>query len=254
MAMNPRLLRPTPTGFDPRRIAGLVGWWDFSDAATLGPTSAGTGTVSNNGPIKYVADKSASGVAMIQSGADSIAPTYLAAELNNRSAAGFDGGDSMFCDFTKTFTSETVFAVARLTSAASGSARLFSQSDASNDFSATGHYIPLLRNGSTAAIAAYAAGGVRASVSVSYDTWLVACSRHTGSQIQTRINNGSAATYNHTLNLGVTRFAIGRSLTAFGDQWRDRVAELLVFDRSLSDSEMNTVARWLGKKWNITVS
>jgi hypothetical protein len=33
--MNPRLLRPTPTGFDPRRIAGLQLWLDGSDSSTF---------------------------------------------------------------------------------------------------------------------------------------------------------------------------------------------------------------------------
>lgn len=254
MAMNPRLLRPTPTGFDPRRIAGLVAWWDFSDAGSLGPTSAGTGTVSNNGPIKYAADKSGQGAAMIQSGADSAAPTYLAAAQNGRGVAGFDGGDSMVSTFTKTFTEQTVFAVARMTSAAAQRARLFTQSDAGNDFGTTGHFIPLERDISNEAISSYASTGDRAAVSITYDTWFLACSRHTGAQIQNRINNGSAATFSHTLNKEFTRYGIGEGLPSFGTRWRDRIAEVLVFSRSVSDSEMNTVARWLGKKWNITVS
>lgn len=255
MPMNPRLLRPTPTGFDPRRIAGLVGWWDFSDAATLGPTSAGTGTVSNNGPIKYVADKSGVSAAMIQTGADSVSPTYLAAAQNGRGVAGFDGGDRLVSTFTRTYTEQTVFAVARMASAAASNGRLFTQSDAGNDFNTTGHYVPFQRSSTNEQLASYAASTNRAVVTVTYDTWFLACSRHTGAQIQNRINNGSAATYSHTLNKEFTRSGIGDSLpSGFGATWRDRVAEVLVFSRSLTDSEMNTVARWLGKKWNITVS
>jgi hypothetical protein len=33
--MNPRLLRPTPTGFDPRRIAGAFAWYDASQPARV---------------------------------------------------------------------------------------------------------------------------------------------------------------------------------------------------------------------------
>lgn len=35
MAMNPRLLRPTPTGFDPRRISGIYAWYDASAASSI---------------------------------------------------------------------------------------------------------------------------------------------------------------------------------------------------------------------------
>jgi hypothetical protein len=254
MAMSPRLLRPRATGFNPKSISGLIGWWDFSDASTLAPSSSGTGTVSNNGPIKYVADKSGASAAMIQTGADSVSPTYLTSGQNNLSVAGFDGGDWMSMSYTLTLTSQTVFAVARLASAASSNGRLFTQSDSGNDFSTSGHYVPLQRNASGESLAAYVNGDNRASVSVTYDQWFVACSRHTGSQIQSRVNNGSAQTYSHTLNKEFTRFGIGESLPSFGARWRDRMAELLVFSRSISDSEMNAVARWLGKKWNITVA
>ena len=254
MGMSPRLLRPRATGFNPKSISGLIGWWDFSDASTLGPTSSGTGTVSNNGPIKYVGDKSGAGAAMIQTGADSVAPTYLTSAQNNLSVAGFDGGDSMVSTFTRTLSSETVFAVARMASASSSNARLFTQSDAGNDFGITGHYIPLQRDGTTESISSYAFTGGRAAVSVTYDAWFLACSRHTGSQIQNRINNGNAATYSHTLNKEFTRFGIGEGLPSFGTRWQSRIAEVVLFSRSLTDSEMNAVARWLGKKWNITVA
>jgi hypothetical protein len=192
---------------------------------------------------------------MIQTGADSVSPTYLAAAQNGRNVAGFDGGDSVTCNFAKTFTSQTVFGVTRLTSAAAINARLFSQSDSGNDFETSGHYIPIMRNGGGASILSFALGGSRAAVSVPYDTWFIACSRHTGSQIQNRVNNGSAATYNHTLNFSVTRLCVGASVNAGGGgNWADAIGESLVFDRAISDSEMNAVASWLGKKWNITVA
>ena len=254
--MSPRLLRPRATGFNPKSISGLIGWWDFSDASTLGPTSSGTGTVSNNGPIKYAADKSGASAAMIQTGADSVSPTYLAAAQNGLSVAGFDGGDRLLSTFTRTYTEQTVFAVARMASTMASVGRLFTQSDAGNDFSTSGLYIPLVRDGTNQALASTGNDTTsRAIVAITYDTWFVACSRHTGSQIQNRINNGSSAVYSHTLNKEFTRSSIGDSLNSgFGATWRDRVAEVLVFSRSLTDSEMNAVARWLGKKWNITVS
>jgi hypothetical protein len=256
MGLSPRLLRPTASGFNPKSISGLIGWWDFSDASTLGPSSSGIGTVSNNGPIKYVADKSGASAAMIQTGADSVAPTYLTSGQNNLSVAGFDGGDRMTNSFTATLTAETVFVVARMTSLSASNARLFTQSDSGNDFATTGgYYVPLQRDVSNQAICGYTDGANRASVGVLYDNWFVACALHTGSQIENRVNNGSAATFSHTLNKQFTRFGIGDSLpSGFGVTWRDRIGEVLLFSRALSSSEMNAVARWLGKKWNITVA
>lgn len=256
MSMSPRLLRPRATGFNPKSINGLIGWWDFSDASTLGPTSSGPGTVSNNGPIKYVGDKSGAGAAMIQTGADSVAPTYLTSAQNNLSVAGFDGGDRMANSFTALLTAETVFAVARMTSLSASNARLFTQSDAGNDFAVSGgYYVPFQRNVATEAICGYTDGAVRASVAVTYGEWFVASAVHTGSQIQNQVNNGSASTFTHTLNKEFTRFSIGDSLpSGFGVTWRDRVGEVLLFNRALSSAEVNSVARWLGKKWNITVA
>lgn len=259
MATNPRLLRSLTRfqapGFNPKSISGLVGWWDFSDAARLGPTSTGPGAVANNDPIKFCGDKSDSNFSMVQTGADSAAPTYLAAGLNERGVAGFDGGDSLTANFVGTLTSQTIFAVARLTSAASSNVRLLTQSNSGQDFQTSGHYIPLLRNTTTAAVGSWHNNGVRAIANVTYDTWFLACNRHTGSQIQNRINNGAATTFNASLNLSVTRLAIGGAIASGGGaHWRDRIAEVLYFNRSLTDDEMNAVARWLGRKWGITVA
>jgi len=256
MSMSPRLLRPRQTGFSPKNISGLIGWWDFSDVATLGPTSSGTGTVSNNGPVKYVADKSGKSAAMTQSGADSVAPTFIASATNGLSAVGFDGGDRMANAFTVTLTAETVFVVARMTSLSASNARLFTQSDAGNDFAVSGgYYVPFQRSAATEAIAGYTDGALRASASVTYDQWFVACALHTGSQIQNRVNNGSASTFTHTLNKQFTRFSIGDSLPfGYGVTWRDRVGEAILFDRALTASEMNATARWLGKKWGVAVA
>lgn len=246
-----------PSQFTPRMIAGLVGWWDFSDIGTLGPTSSGRGTVTNNGPVKFAADKSGNGRHMIQTGADSVAPTFLSAATNQLSALGFDGGDSLTLSSTITLTAQTLFVVNRFGFSTAGVgtafARLFSQSDASTDFSTSGHYIPLLRTNQELALASWASSSQRASVGVSSSTWMLFSSQHSGSQISNRLNNGTPATYSHTLNKQFTRFAIGDAVGATA-YWQDRVAEVVLFSTSLSDNERNRVATYLGRKWGIAVS
>jgi hypothetical protein len=78
MGMNPRLLRPTASGFDPRRIAGLVAWWDWSDASTV--TLNGTS-------VSATADKSGNGHTLSQTTAGN-QPPYILAGLNGRNVRG----------------------------------------------------------------------------------------------------------------------------------------------------------------------
>jgi len=257
MPMSPRLLRPRQAGgFNPKTISGLLGWWDFSDTALMGPTSSGVGSVSNNAPVKYVADKSGNGIHMTQSGADSAAPTLISSGQNGRAVLGFDGGDSLNANYTIALTGETVFQVIRMASGAASFARGFSQSDSGEDFSTSGHYIPILRNATQAAIASFA-GGLNVGVQlVTTGNMVIASSQHSGSVISNRINGGTAATSFHTLNKTFTRFSIGYGIgpTANTAFWQDRICETVVYSRSLTDAERVSVTRWLGTKWGITVA
>jgi hypothetical protein len=256
--MNPRLLRPLASGFNPKSIAGLFLWLDPSDESTLGNTSSGTGGASNNGPVKYLADKSGGGRHATQTGADSAAPTLLAGALNGRSVLGYDGGDSLAGAFGNlSLTAQTTFTVIRLGTGAVSFARVFSQQIQSqlNDFQPTGHYIPILRNGTTNAVCSFATGAARASVSVSLDTWVVVASRHTGGEINNRTNLGSYSTATSiTLNSAFDQYRVGTGIGAGPNIsfWQDRIGELLSYNRSLSDTECDRVASYLMKKYAIT--
>lgn len=260
MAMNPRLLRPLATGFDPRSIANCVLWLDASTTGTLGNTSTGTGGATNNGPVKFWRDQAGLANAT-NSGADSVVPTFKAASVNNRGSLDFDGGDSLIGDLSRTYTAQTVFAVARMTVAAgSGNsyARLYTQAPSNfasvTDFSGSGHYMPLVRNLNNLAVSSWADGGARASLTISQNVWFIVCSRHTGSQIQNLLNNGTAQTYNHTLNLSVDKYRICNDLSSFQTAfWQGGVAEVITYARSISDDERTRVFRALGRKWGISV-
>jgi hypothetical protein len=80
---------------DPRTIAGLQAWYDGADSTVMGPTSSGPGTVSNNGPVKYLGDKSGNGNHLTQTGADSVAPVFVSSSLNGKSALSFDTADRL---------------------------------------------------------------------------------------------------------------------------------------------------------------
>lgn len=89
-AMSPRLLRPRATGFDPRRISGLAGWWDASDASTLFDATTGGSLVAASGQVARWQDKSGNGRHATQGEANS-RPTRSVAAFNGRDALDFDG-------------------------------------------------------------------------------------------------------------------------------------------------------------------
>lgn len=79
--------------FSPSDIAGLVGWWDFSDATTLFQLSNGTTAVTaDTDPIGYATDKSGTGTHIVQVTAG-LRPTYRTNVKNSRAVARFDGAD-----------------------------------------------------------------------------------------------------------------------------------------------------------------
>lgn len=82
MPMNPRLLRPTPTGFDLRRLSGLVQWYDAADQSTM----------TLNGTTVSEWRSKVGGVAVSQATAGA-QPTLTQNYYNGRSALTFDGGD-----------------------------------------------------------------------------------------------------------------------------------------------------------------
>ncbi len=254
--------QPAPTidrfpqiGFNPRSIPDLALWLDGADAGSMGNTPAGVGGASNNGPVKYWADKSGSGRHATNAGADSVCPTLLAGTVNGRSALRFDGGDFITGNQAWTVTTQTTFVVARMVAGSAEFARLFTQSDAGDDWQNAGHYIPLVRSSSALAIASWAAGVLRASMQISFGEWFVACSRHTGSRITNSLNGGlNIVADGQSLNKTFTRYRVGDTAGTPSATLVGAVAEVLVFTRSLSDIEKRAIDRYLGSKWGITVA
>ena len=100
--MNPRLMRPLARrqapapAFSPSSVAGLVGWYDASDLATLFENSDGTGAVEGDGPVGYWQDKSGTGNHATQSFSTSFKPTLAIASTNGKASLSFDN-ESIQC-------------------------------------------------------------------------------------------------------------------------------------------------------------
>ena len=253
MPMNPRLLRPRQTGFDPKSISGLFAWWDFSDLTTV------TSTGSN---ITAVADKSGNSRTASQAVGNN-QPILVASARNGLSVAEFDGVNDAL-DATAgsfQFTSLTVFATAIANGAGGGNiGRILER--ASSGMS--------LRRDNTNVAMTFAppwlsatGNGVQRSAANTFPlaTWLLLGMRYTGgavteTDVQPRINRAGstagltgtrdsfATTQSETINIGNRSLADG-----YDRGWAGRIGEILVFTASLSDSQVAAVESYLFKKW-----
>jgi hypothetical protein len=262
MPMNARLLRPRAapsTGFDPRTIADLLAWYDFSVASTVAANSDGTGAVSNNGAISYVADRSGNGNHATNTGAAGTKPTYLTSAQNGLNLASWDGGDVLTASASnRTVAAQTVIVVGRMDTGVAGSARLISQGNSATDFINSG-LTPLQRPGGGSPAndlisVEWTAGTPRANIGISLDTMFVASHVWSGTVISNAVNGGTPATGNFSgAAFTANRIALGHN-AGNANNLTGRIAEVVWYTRALSAAELSTLVRYLGAKWGITVA
>jgi hypothetical protein len=246
MPMNPRLLRPLATGFNPKSIAGLQAWYDFADIATLGPTSSGVGTVTNNGPVKFVKDKSGSNLNLNQPGADSVAPTFLLSGQNALPSASFDGGDVLQATSGVHMTPAfTLFIVCKAN--ITGTTRFcgVASQRSIGPFAATNTQWGFFSSGG--AVASFGVSATAASVLA------MTCDSASASVFYGNGTQGSTGT---AASVTVLDFGLGasRGTTGTGDNGNGIVCEVLSYNSVLTAKQLSAVSRYLGRKWGITVA
>lgn len=242
MAMNPKLLRPRQSGFNPKSIPDLWTWWDFSDVSTLAQNSNGTTAVSANGDaVGYVADKA--GARNLTQSTSSLRGSLTVNGLGGRNSvyvsntntAGFDWtAPSNFSDLTL-----TVFLVARYTGSASW-LTLHNSAGASFVDAADAASAPNA-NAWTGmqATPTYRANGAAIAPTVTRSVLRTALGVNTAYQLTVR---------GVRPNVGVgTAWRLGRlggSFDFIGD-----FGEIVMYSRILLDAEVTTVERYLKAKW-----
>jgi len=220
-------------------------WLDAADSSTV---------IAASGNVSQWNDKSGNGRNFLQS-TSAAQPAYTPSSLNSRAVLGFDGADSLTSNFPLALTSESIFVVTKFASSSSAFGRFFTQSDAGNDYDTTGHYIPLIRNNSTATLASFAGGIMRSQVSLAYDTWGIAGSVHTGSLITNYINATAGTDSAHTLNKTFTRFALGILLGAGTDGFLNgSIAEVIVLSSAATSITRQKIEGYLAHKWGLTAN
>lgn len=237
MAMNGRLLRPRATGFNPKSIANLAVWVDFSDTSTV--------TLDSSSKISAVTDKSGAGA----HGTQTTAANRLAVStLNGRQCA--DNG-----------TSSNAFCVQY-----SGNNLNYRDGFVVGVWDAGGTTFPEYNSFiSTPAIAGTAGGGLIVGQQASAN-FFGSTAWHSTAGSVSRLNNtavangGTLNAFAHikstfvyrghaTSDIAVTGWQIGCDRSLAGRGWRGRIGEVLIYTRQLSDSEALKVRQYLANKW-----
>jgi hypothetical protein len=115
MAMNPKLLRPRATGFDPRSISGCICNIDASVLSSLYQNSDGTTAASaTNDPVGYMTDLSGSGSHAKQTVATGSRPFLKLNNQNGRPGLLFDGSNDFLTANISGFQSLTAVTIVQV--------------------------------------------------------------------------------------------------------------------------------------------
>jgi hypothetical protein len=264
MGMNPRLLRPTPTGFDPRRIAGLALWLDASATSSL---------TFNGNTVSEWRDLSGNARHYSQSTAAN-QPNGTGRTQNGRRVLDFDGssrlaGNAAALSLARNVSAISIFAVVKfdvLTPVIGEGGRyaiILSRGDNSTSarlaFGAAGFATPA--NGFTVFGRRNDADAFAATASTSDTSAHVfhALADYANTTARMFVDGTNTASNTSFLTAGSTPNT--DSLTASigfdggtANQLDGFVGEIVVFQRTLPTLERQTVERYLGRKWGITVA
>jgi hypothetical protein len=251
MAMNPRLLRPLASGFNPKSISGLAGWWDGSDPATLFDATSGGSLVAASGTVGRWEDKSGNGRHATQGNGNS-RPVRSVAAFNGRDALDFDGANDFLAlsSTIETVNGASIFMVAK---------------KRSNDTSFGGSALHTIR-GTTIANRNHHpftdgngydgfARNARISFAFAFDTNLYVLSTVVGAQYTFRKNETvlSQGSYTAASQLAGEAQGFGGSdpITLTQRPVDGFICEAIIYTRGVNEAEFTSIYRYLRNKWGV---
>jgi hypothetical protein len=234
----------------PLDVPNCAIWLDAADTGTMYTTSAGPASPATTPgqPVGYWADKSGNARHFNSSTSP---PTLQSPVHNNLPAVAFNNSNLRCINRDDPTSQETVFLVATVTNTVNNS-RFFTQGTAGGaDFDAAGHWIPLLRNASTASLSSWALGANRSAIAFSTGAPTLMVATHTGTTFTTRANTLSAPPYTpHTLSQTINRYGLFDDTNGVAIS-NGRIMEVIVYHRALSAAERAGVERYLNNKWGL---
>lgn len=252
-AMNPRLLRPTPTGFNPKTIANLSLWMDASKSSTYTQSSGQiTEWRSLAGSNTFVQPTANNRPTLFESSSDVQGATPAA--INGRQAFYFDGtNDALLSSANIAGSVYTAFGVARsdditagrgfFTRSVSGVPNVADQGP--QIFRQEGNAVVLTLGFSTTAQYFASAGTLSSGVAAILHVV------QSPSTLQVFLNNVGGTAVAGVQNSSSNAATIGQRALFEATFWRGTVGEILLYDRALSVAEQAKVYEHLRSKWGI---
>jgi hypothetical protein len=223
------------SGFNPTRLPNLIFWIDASQASTVNV---------DGGRVAAITDLSTNAYT-VQQLTTANRPAYLTAAKNGLNAMGFTGASNHFLNVTTNAipNSHTVFSVFRRGTSGVNSLPL----------GGTTPY-PFLWF-SDNVVYQRSSDNFTSHGSSTNTGWFYVTTRRTGTT-QMRVRRNGATLSDVTTGTGITNpasdnwSAIGRA-SAFNYNTTGDIAEVVVYNRALSDEEVLQIENYLATKWGI---
>jgi hypothetical protein len=258
MLINPYRFAGASAGFSPTSIANLEVWLDASDTSTLYDATTGGNLVTNGNIVRRIQDKSGNGRHFTQSVTTTTqVGIRVDSGLNGKTTLESQSGQTTLRGYDSTFTltlsAQTVIMIYNFTgSSGNSAARWFTQMNSSSldGSQMTNSLVPLYGGGTTNAFTVYANGATRASISTgTTGTWK---RRRTvvDSTTITHLWGSTSASYTYTQpSVEYTRFAMLGRTGATGFSFPYKFAELLMYSRALTSTELSDIDTYITNKW-----
>lgn len=245
MPMSKRLLRPKrSSGFRPTSLPGLSLWLDASDSSTLFQDAAATTpATATNDPVGAWLDKSGNGRHATQATAGN-RPVISGTLVGARRGLSMTGTQSLMTGGPNLSLSQptTIFAVIRTgTSAQSGTIL---------DFSNNPRQI-LTWDGGSGTCRAWAGAGFIVTGGAQPLTATSMIVAFNGSASRAAVNSRSFWAFGNPGINGTAAGAVLGNWTTFDQPLRGQIAELGIYNRMLSDSEVDRLNSYLASKYAI---
>lgn len=266
--MNPRLLRPTASGFTPRSISGLALWLDAA-SDTLYTTDAGPVTAvaspldiagcqlwldasdaskitSSGGVVSQWTDKSATGSTWTVTSGDG-GPSTGTATINGKNVLVFDGTNDSLSASAPLNTSNplTMFVVQRISTAtlagmtyAAGTGDTFNVRQAGS----TNGFLEIIAGGGRVFLGSANRTGINDIVSVTFPSATDA-SLYVQGLVQSPLTNAALKP-----TLTGTHY-IGKRSDGF--YLNGQIAEIIAYNTALTTADRASVEAYLAAKWSI---
>lgn len=236
MAMNPRLLRPTASGFNPKQISNLAMWLDGNDASSLTLVSSAVSEWKDKANNKVFAQTTANNRPTLET-------------INGKTALAFGGSKTLSCVDPFTTYPLSMFFVQRLV--AHTNFGMTYTIGSSNDFN-------LRQNGTSGTLQVQ-----MTSTAAGYG--LTTLSTSTAQLISIVYESTAANSVLYLDGTAMVPTSGGFSQpTLSGTHWigtrgggfpiNGYIGEILIYSKTVSASERAKITQYLGKKWGITVA